>query len=414
MNKINAILQQLKRNATAVIPEAELAAKLERSVEKPLRVKLGIDPSAPHLTLGHAVVLRKLRQFQELGHTAVLIVGDFTRLVGDPSERTSTRPLMSKEQVQANMQTYRQQAFKILDPKKTEVRFNSEWLAPLGVEGMIKLASKYTVARMLERDDFSKRFKENLPISVLEFLYPLLQAYDSVAVQADVELGGHDQLFNLLIGRDIQREYGLEPQVALTMTLLIGTDGAQAMGQSKGNYIGVDEPPEQIFGKTMSLPDELMQQYYELLTDIPWETVKDMHPKQCKMKLGHTLVAWLHNEAAAETAEAEFDRVFSQRKTPTHVEELKDAAKLKDSLKEVNLDSHGRIKDARFPIIALLAKSGAVKSNSEARRLIEQGAVEIDGIKITEIHQNVSIKPDSVIRVGKKRFFKIDLEAVTK
>lgn len=394
MSKTNATLQQLKRNATAVIPEAELAAKLERSASgKPLRVKLGIDPSAPHLTLGHAVVLRKLRQFQESGHTAVLIVGDFTRLVGDPSERTSTRPLMSKEQVQANMQTYREQAFKILDPKRTEVRFNSEWLAPLGVEGMIKLASKYTVARMLERDDFSKRFKESLPISVLEFLYPLLQAYDSVAIRSDVELGGHDQLFNLLIGRDIQREYGLEPQVALTMTLLIGTDGVQAMGQSKGNYIGVDEPPEQIFGKTMSLPDELMQQYYELLTDIPWDQAKALHPKECKMQLGRTLVSWLHGEAAAHAAQEAFERVYARKELP-------------EEIAQVNVTPGA---DGALWIVDLLDQAKLIESRSQARRLIQQGGVQIDGEKVESVDANVPLRDGMVLKVGKHKFAKVKL-----
>jgi len=387
-------LARLKRGTTTVLPEADLGAKLERGV--PLRVKLGIDPSAPHLTLGHAVVLRKLRQFQDLGHTAVLIVGDFTRLVGDPSGQGSTRPLISAETIHENMKSYRQQAFKILDPERTEVRYNSEWLGKLGAGGLIQLSSKYTVARMLELDDFSKRFAANASISVLEFLYPLLQAYDSVAIEADVELGGHDQLFNLLIGRDIQTHYGQTPQVVLTVPLLIGTDGTQAMGQSKGNYIGIDEPANEVFGKVMSLPDELMQPYYELLTDVAWDEVKGLHPKACKVKLGRLLVRWLYDEDQANAAEEAFERVYARKELPQDMPHVVLQAK--------DLD------DGRIWIVALLDRAKLVDSRAQARRLIEQGGVQLDGEKVKSV--NVQVKPHEgmVVKSGKHKFAKVTLE----
>lgn len=390
-------LQQLKRGTTELLPEADLKQKLAHSAQtgRPLRVKLGIDPSAPHLTLGHAVVLRKLRQFQDLGHTAILLVGDFTRLVGDPSGESSTRPLITKETIEENMKTYQEQAFKILDPARTELRYNSEWLSTLGVEGLIQLCSKYTVARMLERDDFSKRYKENNPISVLEFLYPLLQAYDSVALEADVELGGHDQLFNLLIGRDIQQHYGQAPQVVLTVPLLIGTDGKKSMGQSKGNYIGISEPPEQIFGKIMSLPDELMPQYYELLTDVPWEQVKDLHPKDCKVKLGKMMVSWFHGDEAAQAAQAGFERVYARKELP-------------DEMPEVVV-SASQLNAGTIWLIELLEHAKLVDSRSQARRLIQQGGVQIDGQKATDVNLQVAPSDGTVLKVGKHKFARIRL-----
>lgn len=395
---VDAALQQLKQGTTELLPEETLKQKLERSAQtgRPLRVKLGIDPSAPHLTLGHAVVLRKLRQFQDLGHTAILLVGDFTRLVGDPSGESSTRPLITKEIIEKNMKTYKEQAFKILDAEKTELRYNSEWLGPLGVEGIIQLTSKYTVARMLERDDFSKRYEEGNPISVLEFLYPLLQAYDSVALEADVELGGHDQLFNLLMGRDIQPNYGQESQVVLTVPLLIGTDGVKSMGQSKGNYIGISEAPEQIFGKIMSLPDGLMQQYYELLTDVPWDDVKDLHPKQCKVKLGKIMVGWFHSEADAQAAEDNFEQVYARKEVP-------------DDMPELTVSS-GNLEGGSIWIVELLDQGNLINTRSEARRLIQQGGVQIDGEKVTEVDFQVVPQNDMVIKVGKHKFAKVKLE----
>ncbi|MCX7751086.1 MAG: tyrosine--tRNA ligase, partial [Candidatus Bipolaricaulota bacterium] len=286
----------IEKNAETLLPREELVRRIERSLrtERPLRVKLGIDPSASHLTLGHAVVLRKLRTFQDLGHHAVLVVGDFTRRIGDPSGKSKTREPMSPEEIERNMRTYKEQAFRILDPRRAEVRYNSEWLEKLTLAQVVGLTARYTVARMLERDDFQRRFREGSPITIMEFLYPLAQAYDSVAVRADVELGGSDQRFNLLIGRDIQEAYGQEPQVILTMPLLLGTDGTFAMSQSRGNYIGVAEEPEEQFGKIMALPDELMPQYYRLLTDTLWEEVSSLHPKEAKKRLAWTIVGWLH------------------------------------------------------------------------------------------------------------------------
>lgn len=386
-------LARLKRGTTELLPQDDLKRKLERSAQtgRPLRVKLGIDPSAPHLTLGHAVVIRKLRQFQQLGHTAILLVGDFTRLVGDPSGESATRPLMTKAQIEANMRTYKEQAFKLLDPQRTEVRYNSEWLSKLGVEGVIQLTSTYTVARMLEREDFSKRFKGNSPISLLEFLYPLLQAYDSVALEADVELGGHDQLFNLLIGRDIQQHYGQEPQVVLTVPLLIGTDGTRAMGQSKGNYIGISEPPEQIFGKVMSLPDDLMRQYYELLTDVPWAEVADLHPKACKQRLGRLIVTQCHDEATAQAAQGAFERVYAHKELPTDMPSVALTA-------------------TSLWIVELLEHAGLIESRSQARRLIQQGGVQIDGEKVDNVDFQVLPRDGMVLKVGKHKFVKVALK----
>ncbi|MFQ6033749.1 MAG: tyrosine--tRNA ligase, partial [Candidatus Bipolaricaulia bacterium] len=312
-------LERLRRGAATLLPEEDLRRKLQEG--RPLRAKLGIDPSAPQLTLGHAVVLRKLRDFQELGHVAVLIVGDFTRLIGDPSGRTSSRPAMTREEIEENMAGYVEQAYKILDEERTEIRYNSEWLGKLTFEDVIRLTARYTVARMLERDDFQRRFKNNLPITIMEFLYPLAQAYDSVAIEADVELGGEDQHFNLLIGRDIQESFGQEPQVILTMPLLIGTDGAAAMSQSRGNYIGLAEPPGEMFGKLMSIPDHLIIQYFTLLTDVPQGEVAEMeramreervNPRDLKLRLARGITAQFHSEEAAAEAEGEFIRVFQR------------------------------------------------------------------------------------------------------
>ncbi|MCD6541380.1 tyrosine--tRNA ligase [Candidatus Bipolaricaulota bacterium] len=394
--KVRRDIEALGRNAETLIPEEDLARKLERFYRegKPLRVKLGIDPSAPHLTLGHAVVLRKLRQFQDLGHTAVLVVGDFTRRIGDPSGRAKTRPPMSPEEIQRNMASYKEQAYKILDPDRTEVRYNSEWLGKLTFEDVIHLTAKYTVARMLERDDFKRRFEEGIPITIMEFLYPLAQAYDSVAIEADVELGGSDQRFNLLIGREIQREYGQEPQVILTMPLLIGTDGVHAMSQSRGNYIGIDEPPEEQFGKLMSIPDELMPQYVTLLTDLDWGELEKLHPKEAKKRLAWEIVAWLHGEEAADRARRHFERVFEQEKPPEEMPEVRVPPEL--------VDDAGTVW-----IIDLLSVSGLVSSRSEARRLVEQGGVWIDGEKVASRDARIPLREPVVLRVGRRRFAKV-------
>ncbi|HDS29100.1 MAG TPA: tyrosine--tRNA ligase, partial [Candidatus Acetothermia bacterium] len=304
-----------------LVPREALVAKLEASERtgQPLRIKLGIDPSAPQLTLGHSVPLRKMRQFQDLGHTGVLIVGDFTRRIGDPSGRASTRGLMSGEEIRRNMETYQDQAYKILDPDRTELRYNSEWLSTLRLEEIIHLSSKYTVARMLEREDFASRYAAGVPISILEFLYPLTQAYDSVAIRADVELGGADQLFNLLVGRDIQREYGQEPQVVLTVPLLLGVDGTRAMSQTTGNYVGLNESPEEMYGKLLSIPDVLIAGYYTFLTHVAPTEVEDLPPRDAKRRLARTIVGAYHSPEAALQAEEAFDRIHIHHERPDDV-----------------------------------------------------------------------------------------------
>ena len=386
----------IAKNAETLLPQEELVAKLEQALRegRSLRVKLGIDPSAPHLTLGHAVVLRKLRTFQDLGHTAVLVVGDFTRRIGDPSGRSRTREPMSPEEIERNMASYKEQAFLILDPERTEVRYNSEWLGKLSFEDVIVLSAKYTVARMLEREDFARRFAEGIPITIMELLYPLAQAYDSVAIQADVELGGSDQRFNLLIGRDIQREYGQEPQVILTMPLLIGTDGRYAMSQSRGNYIGIAEPPKEQFGKVMSLPDELMPQYFTLLTNIPWEEAAKLHPKEAKKRLAYAIVRSFHGEEEAERARTHFERVFEERELP-------------EEMPEVRLPPELLAEDGTVGIVDLVFATGLVGSRSEARRLIEQGGVQVDGERVASVKAQVPFHPPMVLRLGRRRFVRI-------
>lgn len=388
-------LAAIERNAETLLPRDELARKIERSLrqERPLRAKLGIDPSASQLTLGHAVVLRKLRAFQDLGHTAVLVVGDFTRRIGDPSGKSKTREPMSPEEIERNMRTYREQAFRILDPRKAEVRYNSEWLEKLTLAQVVGLTARYTVARMLEREDFQRRFREGSAITIMEFLYPLAQAYDSVAVRADVELGGSDQRFNLLIGRDIQEAYGQDPQIILTLPLLIGTDGTFAMSQSRGNYIGVAEEPEEQFGKVMSLPDELMPQYYQLLTDTLWEEVASLHPKEAKKRLARTLVGWLHGEDGALRGQEHFERVFEEEQPPEEMPEV-----LVGGL----LDA-----DRTASIVDLLVESGLASSRSDARRLVEGGAVELDGERVLSSRERVSVRAGAVLRAGKLRFARL-------
>jgi len=395
-------LERLRRGTATLLPEEDLRRKLERSLRtgKPLRAKLGIDPSAPQLTLGHAVVLRKLRDFQELGHVAVLIVGDFTRLIGDPSGRASARPPMTREEIEKNMAGYVEQAYKILDPERTEIRYNSEWLGKLSFEDVIRLTSRYTVARMLERDDFQHRFKNNLPITIMEFLYPLAQAYDSVAVEADVELGGEDQRFNLLIGRAIQEAFGQEPQVILTMPLLIGTDGAAAMSQSRGNYIGLAEPPGEMFGKVMSIPDHLIIQWFTLLTDVPQEEIAEMervmrreevNPRDLKLRLAREITAQFHSEEAAAEAEEEFIRVFQREELPSEIPTLP-------------------LEDEKISPIDLLVTAGLARSRSEARRLIDQGGVRLDGEQVRGI-EPIPVKDGAILRVGRRRFVRLSLKS---
>ena len=393
MRAVEKELARIESGVSDLIPRDSLIRKLERSVKtkSPLRVKLGIDPSAPHLTLGHSVPLRKMRLFQDLGHIGVLVVGDFTRLIGDPSGQCSTRALMSAEEINRNMATYQEQAFKILDPEKTEIRYNSEWLGKLGFTDVITLSSKYTVARMLERDDFSKRFSANRPISILEFLYPLAQAYDSVAIHADIELGGNDQRFNLLLGRDIQREYGQEPQVILTVPLLIGIDGVRSMSQTAGNYVGVSERPGEMFGKLLAIPDELVQDYFFYLTDVSYETVASLSPRDAKRKLASEIVAMYHGEEAAIRAQDEFDRVHIRHERPSEVS-------------KVAIDRSLVKEDGLIWVVDLLQASGMVTSRAEAKRLITQGGVRINDKRVATADLDLLFEPPLLIQVGKRSF----------
>jgi len=388
--------EQLSIGADTLVPREELIKKLEKSEATgvPLRIKLGIDPSAPHLTLGHSVPLRKMRQFQDLGHTGVLIVGDFTRRIGDPTGRASTRVLMSEADIKKNIETYQEQAFKILDPERTEIRYNSEWLGILKLEDIINLTAKYTVARMLERDDFSKRYAEGRSISVLEFLYPLTQAYDSVAIKADVELGGTDQLFNLLVGRDIQREYGQEAQIVLTVPLLIGIDGERAMSQTTGNYVGLDESADEMYGKVLSIPDALIRSYFVFLTDIDPEAVADLPPRDAKRKLARVLVSMYHSAEAAAAAEEEFDRIHIRHERPSDVP-------------QVTLDRALLKEDGGVWIIDLLQGSGLVESRSQAKRLIQQGGVKINDEKVLAADVDIPFAPPLMLQVGKRAFVEL-------
>ncbi|MGB2983200.1 MAG: tyrosine--tRNA ligase [Candidatus Bipolaricaulia bacterium] len=376
-----------------LIPREDLVRKLERFEETrdPLRIKLGIDPSAPHLTLGHSVPLRKMRQFQDLGHVGVLVVGDFTRRIGDPSGRSSTRSLMSSEDIERNMATYRDQAFKILDPDRTEFRYNSEWLGVLDFADVIHLTAKYTVARMLERDDFAGRYADGQPISVLEFLYPLAQAYDSVAIRADVELGGTDQLFNLLVGRDIQREYDQEPQVVMTVPLLIGLDGERAMSQTTGNYVGISEPPEEIYGKILSIPDTLIEPYFVYLTDCDPPSGLTDAPRDAKRSLAREIVSMYYDADAAASAEDEFDRIHILHERPSDVP-------------QVTLDRSLVKENGTVWIIDLLQASGLVPSRGEAKRMITQGGVQVNEEKVASQDLDVPFDPPVLIQVGKRSF----------
>lgn len=397
-------LEIIKRGTVEIVPEAELIDKLKSSIEsnRPLTIKLGLDPTAPDIHLGHTVVLQKLRQFQDLGHQVILILGDFTARIGDPTGKSETRKQLTEEQVMANAKTYERQIFKILDPEKTRVAFNSQWLAPLNFVQVIELAAKYTLARMLERDDFHKRFKENLPISIHELFYPLMQGYDSVALKADVELGGTDQKFNLLMGRTLQKEYGQKQQVALMMPILEGLDGINKMSKSLGNYIGIDEAPREMYGKTMSLPDEMMLRYFELVTAVPLEELRaieeglkngSLHPRDVKMRLAREIVAQYHSSEQAKAAEEEFKRMFQQKDLPDEIPEFRPT---EDMLDEVWLPK-------------LIVAAGSANSTSEARRLIVQGGVKVDGIKIDDPNLNINPSAGMIIQVGKRKFFKITM-----
>ena len=394
-------LEQIRRGIDEILPEEALVAKLKKSREtgKPLNIKLGCDPSRPDLHLGHAVVLRKLRQFQDLGHQAVLIIGDFTGMIGDPSGRSKTRPPLTLEETRKNGQTYFEQASKILDPEKTRIVYNSEWLDSMSFRDVIQLAGKYTVARMLERDDFETRFRAGEPIGVHEFLYPLAQAHDSIAVESDVELGGTDQRFNLLVGRSIQEANGMEAQVCLLMPILEGTDGVEKMSKSLDNYIGISEAPEQMYGKTLSIPDNLIYRYFELATDIDTARLPEISrfaksdPRNAKHELAFTIVAMYHGEEAATKARQHFEKTIIQGGIPDEIPEFKPEPE----------------DDGTIGILTLLTQSGMTKSNSEARRLVTQNAVSIDGEKSTDpmLQVDLSDAKSFVIQVGKRRFVRI-------
>jgi len=388
-------LKKLKRNVVDLVTEEELLEKLKEN--RPLRVKLGVDPSRPDLHLGHLVVLKKLREFQDMGHTVILIIGDFTARIGDPSGRSQIRPMLSAEEVRENAKTYSEQAFKVLDKEKTELRYNSEWLEVLNFEDVIRLTAKFTVARMLEREDFSKRLEAGEPLSISELLYPIAQAYDSVMIKADVELGGTDQLFNLLVGRKLQQDYGQKPQIVMTMPLIEGTDGHLKMSKSYDNYIAFNDPPDQMYGKLMSIPDELILKYMRLLTDISDEEIeeyrikmegKEINPRDVKMRLAWEVVSFFYNESEAERAQENFIRVFREKKLPQEMEEIV-------------------VNDTKKSIVDLLFENKIVQSKSEAKRLIVQGGVKIDEEKITDPFAEVEIRNDMVLQIGKRRFFKI-------
>lgn len=403
-------LRVIRRGAADIIVEAELAQKLERSrrAHTPLNVKLGLDPTAPDLHLGHTVVLRKLRDFQDLGHQVIVIIGDFTGMIGDPTGRSETRKPLTRDEIRANADTYRAQLGKVIDMSRARVEFNSTWLAPLTFEGVIRETANLTVARMLQREDFAARYAAERPISLHEFLYPIAQAYDSVALNADVELGGTDQTFNLLVGRDLQRAHGQEPQISLTVPLLEGLDGVQKMSKSYGNYVGISEKPEDIFGKLMSVSDEMMWRYFDLLTRIPEAevaTLRSEHPMDAKKRLARIITAQYHGESAAQSAEAHFVRVHQQRDEPSDVEEV--------VLPRGVGATPGKVvprSGSSWPVWLVLKEAGLVSSSSDARRMIQQGAVEIDRRRVTSVEETLAPGQGYLIQVGKRRFKRVRLE----
>lgn len=405
-NNIKRSIEKIEYRTVEIIPENGLAIKLEMAEKekRPLVVKLGVDPTAPDLHLGHAVVLRKLHDFQDLGHTAVLLIGDFTARIGDPSERTKTRPPLTSKQIEENAKTYAEQAFKILDRKKTKIECNGKWLSKLGFEDVVKLCAKFTVARILERDDFSKRYAEGKPISLHEFLYPVMQAYDSVALKADVELGGTDQKFNLLAGRQLQESLGQEPQVCITLPILEGIDGKMRMSKSLGNYIGVTEEPRQMFGKAMSIPDDAMPSWFRLASGLPEKEVEEIisgldegsiHPGEAKRRLAREIVKQYYGSRASDEAEIEFDRIFKTRGLPDTIEK-----------KDIELTDAERDKNSIW-CVKLVTLAGLAPSNREARSLINSGAVKLDGKKIASDQEEIPLKDDIVLQAGKKKFARI-------
>ncbi len=395
MTEINTVLAELKRGVDEILSEADLIEKLKEN--RPLRVKLGADPTAPDIHLGHTVVLNKLRQFQQFGHEVIFLIGDFTGMVGDPSGKNTTRPPLSRDDVLRNAETYKQQIYKILDPQKTRIVFNSSWLGELGTEGMIRLTSNYTVARMLERDDFKKRFSNNQPIAIHEFIYPLLQGYDSVALDADIELGGTDQKFNLLVGRELQKSAGQKPQVAITLPLLVGLDGEKKMSKSLGNYIGVAESPTEMFGKVMSISDELMWDWYDLLsfrplteiTQLKQEVENGRNPRDIKVLLAKEIIARFHSEADAEAAEQEFINRFQKGAMPEEMPEL--------------------TFEGEMGLANLLKEAGLVASTSEANRMVQQGGVKIDGEKVEDTKLVIKAST-AVYQVGKRKFARVTVK----
>jgi len=392
-------MEVIRRGTVDLLPEDELIQKLEKSIKenKPLIIKQGFDPTAPDIHLGHTVGIRKLKQFQDLGHQVVVIIGDYTAMVGDPSEKNSTRPRLTHKQVMENALTYQEQFFKILDKEKTVIRYNGEWFGKMSFDQIMTLAGKFTVARMLERDDFAQRYANQQPISVHEFFYPLMQGYDSVMIDADVELGATEQKFNLVIARQIQKEYGKEQQIVLTLPVLEGIDGSQRMSKSLGNYIGIDEAPNETYGKIMSIPDNLIYPYFELISDVSLQELQDIrqkladqsvNPRDLKRYLGRTVVEMYHGKDKAGDAEAEFDRVFVQKKLPDEIKEFK-------------------IESARYRIDDLMLRTETCSSKGDARRLITQGGVSIDGEKIKDPFSEIELVKEIILKVGKRKFAKI-------
>jgi len=395
MSAVEQAIQTIRRGVDELIVVEELAKKLASG--RKLRIKLGLDPTAPDLHLGHTVVINKLRDFQQLGHQVQFLIGDFTGMIGDPTGKNQTRPPLTREEIERNARTYREQVFKILDPDKTQILFNSEWSDKLGAEGIIRLAARYTVARLLERDDFAKRMKNNQPVALHELLYPLMQGYDSVAMKADVELGGTDQKFNLLVGRELQKQFGQEPQCILTMPLLEGLDGKEKMSKSLGNYVGIAEPPQEIFGKLMSVSDELMWRYIELLSFEPLSTVekwKEDHPRDVKVRFAKEIVARFHGAAAAERAEADFASRFREGEVPTEMPEVTVRAP----------DGGGML------IAQLLKQAQLTPSTSEAQRMIDQGGVKLDGERVSDKALKVAAGRTVVAQVGKRKWAKITVK----
>jgi len=395
----------IERNTVEIIHKHELARKIKQKGS--LKVKFGVDPTTPDIHLGHSVILLKLRTFQDLGHKVILLIGDFTARIGDPSGRIKTRPSLSAEKIRINARTYKEQAFKILDPRKTEIMYNSKWLSKMNFSRVLKLASRYTVARMLERDDFYLRYKQNLPIGLHEFLYPLMQAYDSVALKADVEIGGTDQKFNLLLGRHIQKSYRQSPQVIITMPILEGLDGKEKMSKSLGNYIGITEPAREMYGKIMSIPDELIFRYFRLLTTFPETKINTLenqfrkgklHPKEAKARLAFELVKFYHGEEEAKKEAETFETVFSRKEIPSEIPSY-----------QINPE---KIADGKMWVVELLKLTGLAKSGSEARRLIQQGGVRWDGEKIKSVDAMLSVNEEHILQVGKRRFLRIKQEEI--